>query len=211
MADLPPLVKPTLRNMPWWPLLLAPAGIVIAAVVASTTGIDHGEAERFLDDRAPALLVGAILVYALRLGITRNPLYLVMLAFCIALFCRENRDYWPFNWHDIARRGIYFALGAIFAWGCFWRRRLDAALRDYRHTGWIVATVSAYVISFLIYKRVFKFIPGEQPLHNYFEECTETVAHLMLIVTASLGSLERYAKAAAAAPAEANENAKAAA
>ena len=55
-----------------------------------------------------------------------------------------------------------------------------------------MATLWAYTLAFLIYRRAFKHIPGEAGVHSFLEEGIETVAHLMLIATAMLLSRRRY-------------------
>ena len=49
----------------------------------------------------------------------------------------------------------------------------------------------AYARAFLLYRRSFRFLPGEDHLHNFLEEGAETVAHLMLIVTSLVGRWRR--------------------
>jgi len=171
----------------WWPWLLAPAAAGVLAAAAAW-GVDTHAAQAFLDDRAPVLLAAALLIYLSRLAVAANPLHVVMAVFTAALFCRENRDIFPFNWHNWAQKGILYILAAIALWAAAWRKRLAGPLRDRRHTCWLAATVWTYFVAFLVYKRAFKFIPGEPHLHNYFEEGLETLAHFMLVLTASFAS-----------------------
>jgi hypothetical protein len=176
--------------MTWWPFLIPPAAVG-AFAVGHLAGVAEGAIQVYLDERAPVLLVAAILVYAVRAIITRNPLYVILTCLCLAFFCRENQDVPPFDWHEWAHKGIFVMLGLLGAWAVVWRKRIAEPLRDYRHTSWLLATLWAYALAFLIYKRTFRFVPGEADTHNFLEEGVETAAHLMLVLTASLGSLAR--------------------
>ena len=187
---------PWLRRINWWPCLIAPAAVG-ALVVAYLAGIDTDAVQVYLDEQAPIILTAATLIYALRALLTRNELYLILTVLCLGFLCRESRETHPLNWQDWAHNGIFVVLALLAAWALAWRRRLARPLRDFRHTSWLIATLWAYLVAFGLYKRAFQFVPGEPLLHNYLEEGVETAAHMMLVLTASLGSLRRYPRATA--------------
>ena len=68
-------------------------------------------------------------------------------------------------------------------------------LADVRHTSWLLATLATYVLAFLLYRRAFRFVPGEETCHNFLEEGIETVCHGMLIVTSLRSPWRRSAGA----------------
>lgn len=180
--------RPGWRRLSWWPWLLAPAGVGLL-LAANAAGVDAGRFQGFVEPFAPLLIAGAVIVYAIKAAYTRNPLLLILTALSLSLFCRECQEYRLFAW---AHRGIYVMLAGVAIWALAWRRRIRRPLRDVRHSSWLLATMWTYLVAFLLYKRVFRFIPGEEAVHNFLEEGIETVAHLMLVATSLLASLRRY-------------------
>lgn len=178
-------------RLTWWPSLGAAAALVLIAL-ASVLAVRwpagmrfvSGRVQRHIDATGPFLVAVATALYAAKAALTRNRLYLIMAAFSATLVCREIH----FGW---THRGVYVMLAVVGVWAFAWRKQLAEPLQDRRHTSWIVATVWAYVLAFLVYRRVFRFVPGEAQAHNFIEESMETVAHGMLIATALLGSWRR--------------------
>jgi len=124
-------------------------------------------------------------VYAVRVLLTRNPLALLLLGLTGALFCRELH----FAWTD---KGIYVMVAGVLIWAVAWRRALVEPLKDKPQLTWLVATLATYLLSQLIARRAFRFVPGEQAIHSKIEEGVETMGHLMLIVTSLVGRWDRY-------------------
>ena len=73
-----------------------------------------------------------------------------------------------------------------------WRDLMVEPLKDRRHARWLVATVVAYLFAVLADRRAFKFIPGEADIHSHIDECAETMAHLVFLVTSLVGRWRRY-------------------
>lgn len=187
------------RRLSGWPWLIGPLAVVLLAVVAAVasrgspalmTAI-RGPAQRIPDEAAPFIVAAATCLYAARAAVTRNRLYLILTALSAALLLREIHFEWT-------HRGVYVMLGAVGVWALAWRRRLDRPLRDVRHTSWLLATLGTYALAFLIYRRAFRFVPGEQAVHNFMEENIELVAHLMLLATSLLGTWRRHYRRRAA-------------
>ena len=187
--------SPLLRRLSWWPLLIAPcAGGLLAGVGAlgwhwpALMRVLVGPAQFYAEAVAPFLVAAAVAVYAVHSVVTRNRLSMVLVGLTASLLCREIH----FDW---SHRGIYVLLAGVGVWALLWRRQLARPLLNLRHTSWLVATLSAYFLSFVISRRVFRFIPGEDVLHSFPEEGMETVSHLMLIVTSLLVGWRRSARA----------------
>jgi len=176
-----------LRCLRWWPWLIAPAAIALLVTVGSQIPAS-GRGDLLLADAqsaaeavAPFLVGAAVIVYGLRAAVTRSPLALILVGLATSLLCREIHWEWT-------HRGIYVLLAATGLWGAIWRRRIAGPLaEEAAHTSWLLATLWAYALAFLLYRRAFRFLPGEDRLHNFLEEGVETVAHLMLIVTSLVG------------------------
>ena len=187
----PPNAPARLRRLRWWPWLIAPAAIALLVMVGSQFR-ESGRGDVLLADAqlaaeavAPFLVGAAVIAYALRAAVTRSPLALILVGLAASLLCREIHWEWT-------HRGIYALLAATGLWGAIWHRRIARPLaEDAAHTSWLLATLWAYALAFLLYRRAFRFLPGEDHLHNFLEEGAETVAHLMLIVTSLVGRWRR--------------------
>lgn len=182
-APEPPTMKTWWRYVNWWLLLIGPAAVG-ASIALSVVYDGFMRLQSDLEVPAPYLPAGAAVIYAIGFGRTRNPLLGLLATLAVALSIRE----FHFDW---AGKGIYVMLAALGVWAVLWRSRLAGPLTDWRHTSWLLATMAAYVLSQVIARRAFRFVPGEQVIHRPLEECAETAAHLMLIVTSLLGSLRR--------------------
>jgi len=172
------------RPLAWWSLLLGPAAVAVV-VLASRVYPAFDQLDAQLDRIAPFLVICPVAVYAVRVLVTRNPLSMVLWVLSASLFCRELH----FAGTDT---GIYVMVAGVVIWAVAWRNLLAESLKDRRHTIWLLATLSAYLLSQLIARRVFRFVPGEQAIHSKLEEGVETMGHLMLFVTSLSGRWTRY-------------------
>ncbi len=175
-----------LRRVSWWPMLLGPLGVA-AVVVASRTYGRFNMLDHELDKIGPYLLIVPVAIYAIRSAVTFNPLFVVLTFLTASLLCREIH----FSGMD---KIIYGCMAVTGAWMVLWRRRLIRPLTDWRHTSWLICTMATYVLSQVIARRAFRFVPGEDPIHSKIEEGVETMAHLMLIITSLVASWRNYKK-----------------
>jgi hypothetical protein len=182
-SRLAPL-RPYLRRVNWWLLLVGPlsAGLV---VLDARFDPDFETLDTRLEAISPGLLVVPLALYAIGAVRTRNPLFTVLAALAFSLLCREIH----FRGMD---RAIYPMLAVVGFWALLWRKRLVEPLTaDWRHTTWLIATAGAYVFALLMDRRVFKPIPGENPIHSKLEEGAETMAHVVFIITSALARWRR--------------------
>lgn len=77
---------------------------------------------------------------------------------------------------------LYVGLAGFGVLAFLWRRRLPEALDQGQLWPWSTSTAWVYLLSQLIARRVFRFLPEEELLHVPLEEVVENVAHAMLIV-----------------------------
>ena len=169
------------RRINWWLLLLSPLGIAAAVVYSRFDPDTFHRFQRLLEIPAPFLVGLVFVVYAVRAYVTRNPLYILLTALTFSLTMREIH-------FTGTHKGIYVALVVVGIWTFAWRNRIAEPLKDWRHTSWLIAALGAYLLSQVIARRAFRGVPGEQEIHRSLEECAETIAHLMLIVTSLVGN-----------------------
>ena len=172
----------------WWLVLVPPVVLVALAAVGNLRYNDRVQV--YLELAAPYLVGLATAIYAVRTLATRNPWHLILTALCVTLLCRELRESAAFSW---TTKGVFVMLGAIAAWSALWRKRLAALPVDWRHTSWLIAAFWCYVLSQIVAKRVFSarhlgIVPNEDLIHSFLEEGLETTAHLLLILTAFVGT-----------------------
>ena len=142
---------------------------------------------------ALTLLGPAAVAFGLHALVARDRLRLLLSLLAVAFYCRE--------WHFAGTsKGVYVALAVLGIWGWVWRRPVMDTLSNRRVLIPLVATGWAYLLSQLIARRVFRFVPFEELLHVPAEEVTETMAHMMLtsIALAGLIGWLRYHRAAPA-------------
>lgn len=174
----------------WWLFLIGPAALAFMTV-GYTYGWDTINAT--LDVAGPYLVGFALAMYALRIAVTRNPLYVIVGMLAVALLCREI--HFAFTDHLVT---VLAPVAVV--WAVIWRKRLIEPLRDWRHTSWLLAAFWTYVFSQFITQRIFKHIPvipREGEIHSQLEESLETVAHCVFIMAALVGNWRRYGKGAA--------------
>ncbi len=174
------------RKVSWAPMLIAPILLGLMVFLGQFHPQAFHDLQVWLEVPAPFLVAFAAGIYLLKASRTRSPLLVLLAALSIALTCREMH-------FAGTSKGIYVALGVLALWTVLWRKRLHRPLRDWRHTSWLIATAWAYVLSQLIARRAFRFVPGEHAIHRSLEEAAETIAHLMLIFTALLAETRALA------------------
>jgi len=167
-----------------YPMLAGPLAVVASVAVSAAWPERFQDLQVQLERPAPYLVALAAAIYAARAARMRNPLHALLAALGAALTCREIH-FAGTGW------GVYVALGVLAAWAVLWRKRLAAPLRDHRHVSWLLAAMAAYVLSQLIARRAFRFVPGEHAIHRSLEECAETAAHVVFIISALAGSWRR--------------------
>jgi len=177
------------------PFLIVPVGgavlvglCVLAESSAPLRRFLDGPAQAYADALGPPLLAVAMTVFAVHAAVARKALSTILVALSAALLLREIHFEWT-------HRGIYPMLAAVAGWAWLWRRRLAEDPLDARQVRWLAATMGAYVVAFLLYRRAFQFVPGEAAYHNVLEEGMETVSHAMLIATSLRSPWRRPAKA----------------
>jgi len=135
---------------------------------------------------SPWLLGAVAAVFALRRWRTGNPLCAILAGLAVAFTCREIH----FAGTDV---GVKVALGVLVIWAVVWRRRLAGPIRDTGQFAWVIASGLAYALSMVVAKRVFSarhlaLIPNEEVIHVTLEEGLELAAHLLLLLSAVMGS-----------------------
>jgi len=170
-----------------YPLLAGPLAVAASVAASAAWPERFQDLQVWLEKPAPYLVALATAIYAARAARTRNPLHVLLAVLGAALTCREIH-------FAGTGTGVYVALAALAAWAVLWRKRLREPLRDYRHVAWVLAAAAAYILSQVIARRAFRFIPGEHAIHRSLEECAETAAHAVFIVSALVGSWRRPAR-----------------
>jgi len=183
---------PRWRSLTWWPGLIAPAAVLLLAGIGALGAVwpavgyvVRGPGQTWADEAAPYLVAAAVGVCVVRTLVTRNGLNVIVMALATVLLLREIHFEWT-------HRGVYPMLAGVGLWAVAWRRRLRGpVLGDLRRSCWLAATLSAYLLAFLISRRAFRFVPGEQEVHAFLEEGLETVCHGMLVVASAVGCWRR--------------------
>ncbi|MEO1994415.1 MAG: hypothetical protein ABGZ17_03985 [Planctomycetaceae bacterium] len=156
---------------------------VLAAFSTYPAHVSDFQAWNFKGTHEPlalTLLGPAAVAFGLHALVGRDRLRLLLSLLAVAFYCRE--------WHFAGTsKGVYVALGLLGVWGWIWRRSVMDSLADRRLLLPLIATGWAYLLSQLIARRVFRFVPLEDVLHVPAEEVTETMAHTMLAGIAITG------------------------
>jgi len=169
------------KQVDWWLLLVTPLSVGVGVVVSRVAPNLFHDLQLHLEVPAPYLMILVAAVYVVRAARTRSHLHVLLAALAVIFALRE------FHW-DWMHHSVYYMLAALGGLAAIWGRKLAAAMRDWRHTSWVMATFTAYVLSQMIARRAFRSIPGEHEIHRSLEEWAETTAHLMFLVTALVGS-----------------------
>ncbi len=177
------------RGVNWWLMLIGPA--VLVGVVVSTVLMQYAYDmwAYYVDEVAPYMVAAAAAIFAVRTALTRNPLHLILTVLILALLCREIH-------FTGTGKGIYAALVIISVWTVLWRKKIAEPMRDYRLVSWLIAAAWTYFMAYLVGQRLFSakhiaIIPNEKAIHTCLEEVVETAGHVLLIVSAVVGSWRR--------------------
>lgn len=190
----PQLPTPGLGRITWWPMLLAPAALLACLALTPMDSLFQ-RLQNDLDALAPFLIGAVCAVYAAKFLLCRNPLMLLLATMAAAMTLREIHDLPGMRFID---KGIYVSLGLGAAWALLSHRRLEASLRaDWRHASWLLVTFAAYFLAVLVARRAFRIVPGEHHIHRSLEECAETIAHGLFLLTGLLARLRGPGRAPA--------------
>lgn len=144
------------------------------------------------------MLTAYALIFALlKLGLHRNRFYVLfsLLAACVVL--RELHFEWTTKF-------IYGAVAVLGVWAFLWRATLIPFLDSNPHRRcWLIATAWTYVFSQIIARKGLQHLCPEgsaaealfDAIYTDTEEVVENVAHLMLLITALIGSFRPRAVA----------------
>jgi hypothetical protein len=185
MLDVSSYLQSLRRQGTWWPMLIGP---IAALICVGLSRMDEffQPLQRSLEVPAPFLVGAAAVIYMVRYACQRRRGFLLLALLATAMTLREIHDLPGMKFMD---PGIYISAGTLAVLAIIWYRRIaEESLQDCRHTSWVLATGLAYFLAVLIMRRVFRFVPGEQHIHRSLEECAETVAHVMFIVTSLLAT-----------------------
>jgi hypothetical protein len=167
------------KYRPGWPFLLGPAAMVLV-YAAYFLGVER-TAFRHMNEMLALVLLSIPLTSFLAAAIRyKSHFHFFMAALSGAFFCREWHFYGTGN-------GIYVALVVLGVWGYTQKDTFFKTIGNGPYKMWLFATFGTYLLSQLIARRVFRFLPYEDPLHIGLEETVETTAHLMLIVAGLAG------------------------
>lgn len=167
------------RVLEWWPLLLWPLGIVLV-VRADHFAWTWLLTKPHLEMLGLAVVGLAAGIFLGRARVSGDPLRLILGVFAFALLCRELH----FPGTGV---GVYLAMGACCLWAWRWRHRLAPLWVRKPVSTWFLCAVINYALSQLIARRYLRSIlPREGELHVYYEEVSEVVAHIILLVAALL-------------------------
>lgn len=180
--------KPWARRISWSPMLFGPV-VVACLTVGHKLGADYDRLQVVLEQIGPYLIGVAAAIYVIRTAVTRNWPLAIVTFLVLSLMCREIH----FAHMD---KAIFALFGTAGAWAILWRKRITASPADWPHVSWLLAAMVTYALSQIIAKRVFSarhipIIPGEDAIHTALEESAETAGHLILIVSAVVGSWRR--------------------
>jgi hypothetical protein len=166
------------RLRDWWPMLLWPAGIILVLV-----------ADRFqwnwLISKYNLEMVGlgmvglAAGIFLGRARATGDPLRLILGVFSFGMVCREIH----FPGTGV---GVYIVMGACCVWAWQWRQRLAPLWVRKPVSIWFLCAVMTYALSQLVARRFMRFLPYEKELHVPYEEVSEVLAHIILLIAALL-------------------------
>ena len=172
----------------WWPSLVGPAamGIIYLAHSLQWQALLDGRGKILQEQLALILLALSAGANAGRYCAQRQAWHLLLLVVTLVFFCRELH----FNGTGV---GIYVGLAVIGAWALRRRQRLLATLFRGQFRFWLISTAGTYVLALLIAQRAFKriYLPYEAELHIELEEIVENAAHLLLFITALVGTRDK--------------------
>ena len=183
-----------LRWWSWWPVLLGPAAMGLTYLAYWLTHVRHWQDwgwylnkthHEVLSER---LLELTVLVYLIRAWRGRNPAHIILTGLAVAFLWREYHWEWTeVGDQDWTKIILYGALVVLGIWAWHWRERLSAATRAGQLRPWLCAAGCTYVLAQLIARRAFgDHLPYDQDMHKFgwLEEAVETMAHILLLVTA---------------------------
>ncbi|MBN2584462.1 MAG: hypothetical protein JXL80_15480 [Planctomycetes bacterium] len=177
------------RGQLWpWLLALAPVAVVLVARHFGWHRLGGPPSKNTYEAMAVPLTAAATFAWLLRAAVSRSRMALVIAVQAAVFCCREIH-------FTGTHHGVFVATGFVAAWALVWawvrRDLLLPETEDWRQISWLVATAAAYAVAMIIQRRAFKWIPGEQAVHVPLEEAAETMAHMMLLAAALIGTWRR--------------------
>ncbi len=163
----------------WWPLLLWPVGIVLIPLA-------HRQGWEFLLTKSHYEVLGLALVglaaglFLGRARATGDPLRLILGCFALALLAREIH-------FAGTGKGVYVAILACGLWAWAWRRRLALLWVRRPVSTYFLCALATYALSQVVAQRFMRFLPYEgkpHDLHIHYEEISEVIAHIILVIAA---------------------------
>lgn len=176
--------KPWVRRIDVW-LMLAPLVSVAMVICAHWLEWKWFLSKPLHEGLAIFLVSVSFVVVLVRARRGHGPFFVWLLFLVGSLLFREIHIPWT-------GKTIYVCLVVFVIWGVRWWERIVPQLEEGSTFPWLFATLFTYFFSQLIARRVFRGMPNEALLHVPLEEVTETMAHVMLIVTSFLGSWKRW-------------------
>jgi hypothetical protein len=169
------------RPLDFWPFMLWMLPIILVYGLGAL-GYQQLLNKRINDTIAQMPLLGiAVISFGWLAWKTRNEFVIVLTLLSLGFFARE--------WHfEGTTAGVFVVVAILGAWFVL---RIDVMRSLIKNTPveiWVWATALCYLISQLIAKRVFgpnylNWLPMERQYEVFLEETTETMAHVMLIIT----------------------------
>ena len=181
----------------WFLLCLLIVPLIATWIVTQFFPLEQSQwcddTQDYLELVAPFLVAAALIVYAGRSAITKNPLAMLMTGLALAFLFRE------IHW-DWTNKGVYIMVAMLGVIGGIFHKKMLAVLRDRRQLFWLVAVIAAYAIATILDRRALKnlstdsFHQWDKIYHSLMEELSETVAHIVLLISAIAGSWKRKLK-----------------
>ncbi len=169
----------------WWPLLLAPAVVVLVLLTRDTPAgaVIRTHDAGPLPPLLPLLAGGVALVGAVW---RRSPLLWLCAALGLLFFLREASLPGTDKHLPGIKKGVYVGLGLLVVWAVVWRERLGPWVRRPGVFPLAVSMWVMYGLSQAIARGALKFVSdltdaSGQKLRTPMEECCETAGHLLLL------------------------------
>jgi len=175
----------------FWPLLIAPSSLLTVATASLIAGDLEG-LDSALEVAAPWMALATLAIYLVRGIATRNPLYVIMIFAAGTLLLREL--HWSDDtWSPLIKKAAPVLVVIVVIWMIAWRDLLRKPFSDDRRlTVWLIAATLSFTLSQLIERRIFRFMPGEGPIHSKLEEVAEMSGHLAMLIGAIVGKWHYY-------------------
>lgn len=201
-SDWQPHLAPLWREFverTWFALAavaLLPVALVIVAERCGWTALG-AQGKAAYEHAAVPILAATTIVWIVRAVLQRSRFFVLLAVQALVFTCREIH-------FQGTHKGVYIATAAVAVWAVTWawthRRRLKAADVSWVQVSFLLAAATTYLVSIIIQRRWFKWVPGEPGLHVALEEASETLGHVLFLGAAWVGSWRRRPGAPAEVP-----------